>query len=138
MNFYVVIDTNVVVSAMLKEISVPGIIMSHALKDKIIPVFNEEILAEYKEVLSRPKFKIAQQRIEKFLSDIIARGIFVDAEDLEDELPDPKDKVFYCVLMTAREDVDAYLVTGNLKHFPQKIFIVTPRELLDIVESDGD
>ena len=62
----------------------------------------------------------------------------IDAKDFDEELPDPNDKIFYCVLMTAREDVDAYLVTGNLKHFPKKIFIVTPRELLDILESDED
>ena len=138
MNFYAVIDTNVLVSAMLKENSVPRKILDLAFGGKIIPLLNDEILAEYEEVISRPKFKNTQESIDFFMNGMKNHGIFIDAKDFEDELPDPKDKIFYCVLMTAREDVDAYLVTGNLKHFPQKIYIVTPRELLDIVESDGD
>ncbi|MBR1807444.1 MAG: toxin PIN, partial [Selenomonadaceae bacterium] len=105
---------------------------------KIIPLLNDKILAEYEEVISRPKFKNTQESIDFFMNGMKNHGIFVDAKDFDDVLPDPKDKIFYCVLMTAREDVDAYLVTGNLKHFPKKLYIVTPRELLDIVESDGD
>ena len=138
MNFYAVIDTNVPVSAMLKPGSIPDKIIDHALHGKIIPVLNEEFLTEYKEVLSRPKFKNSPEKVEKFLSEIIARGRFVEAKDFEDELPDPKDVIFYHVVLTAREDVDAYLVTGNLKHFPIKPFVVTPREMLDIIERDGD
>jgi hypothetical protein len=49
---------------------------------------------------------------------------------------DAKDVVFYAVLMEKRKDNDAYLVTGNLKHFPLRPYIVTPREMLDILE-DG-
>lgn len=138
MNFYAVIDTNVLVSAMLKDISVPRKILDLAFVGKIIPLLNDKILAEYEEVISRPKFKNTQESIDFFMNGMKNHGIFVDAKDFDDVLPDPKDKIFYCVLMTAREDVDAYLVTGNLKHFPKKLYIVTPRELLDIVESDGD
>ena len=49
-------------------------------------------------------------------------------------LPDMKDLPFYEVVLEKRSD-DAYLVTGNIKHFPQEPFIVTPRELLDIFEN---
>jgi hypothetical protein len=41
--------------------------------------------------------------------------------------------VFYEIVMTARKVADAYPVTGNSKHFPVKPFVVTPREMLDIV-----
>jgi hypothetical protein len=41
---------------------------------------------------------------------------------------------FYAVTMNARAENDAYLVTGNIKHFPEKSFVVTPRQMLDIVE----
>ena len=54
------------------------------------------------------------------------------------ELPDPKNLVFYEVVMEARKGKDASLVTGNIKHFPKKPFIVTPREMLDIILSDQD
>ena len=138
MNFHVVIDTNVIISAMLKPTSIPGKIIDYVADGKIIPLFDSETFAEYENVVNRPKFKFSQVRIGEILRGIIERGQFVEAKDFEEEFPDPKDKIFYCVLMTAREDVDAYLVTGNLKHFPQKIYIVTPRELLDILESDGD
>ena len=48
-------------------------------------------------------------------------------------MPDPKDRVFYEVVMEQRKSDNAYLATGNIKHFPQKPFIVTPRQLLDII-----
>ena len=137
MNFYAVIDTNVVVSALFKADSVPGAIVNHALNGKIVPLLHEKILAEYEDVVNRPKFKFSQERIERVLKGIIERGKFIDAKEFEDELPDPKDKIFYWVTLTARKEVEAYLVTGNLKHFPIKPFIVTPREMLDILES-GD
>lgn len=138
MNFYAVIDTNVLVSAMLKENSVPRKILDLVFAEKIIPFLDDKILAEYTEVISRPKFKNTQQSIDFFLNGMKTHGRFIDAKDFEDELPDPKDVIFYHVVMTAREEVDAYLVTGNLKHFPIKLFVVTPREMLDIIERDGD
>ena len=47
-------------------------------------------------------------------------------------MPDPDDAVFYEIVMEARKDVDAYLVTDNLKHFPEKPYIITPKEMIDI------
>ena len=138
MNFYAVIDTNVIISALFKSESVPGKIVNHALNGKIIPLLHEKIFAEYTDVVNRPKFNFSPERIERILKGIIERGKFVDAKEYDEELPDPKDRIFYWVTLTAREDVDAYLVTGNLKHFPIKPFIVTPREMLEIIESDGD
>ena len=41
---------------------------------------------------------------------------------------------YYAVLMEKRKEDEAYLVTGNLKHFPVRTFIVTPREMLDILQ----
>ena len=136
MNFYAVIDTNVIISALFKSDSVPGKIVNHALNGKIIPLLHEKIFAEYTDVVNRPKFNFSQERIERILKGIIERGKYIEAKDFEDALPDPKDKIFYWVTLTAREEVDAYLVTGNLKHFPIKPFIVTPREMLDILEAD--
>ena len=51
MNYYVVIDTNVLVSAMLKWNSVPGNVVGLAFDGPVIPVFNTQILSEYREVL---------------------------------------------------------------------------------------
>ncbi len=52
------------------------------------------------------------------------------------ERPDPKDRVFYEVVMEGRKSEDAYLVTGNIRHFPEKPFVVTPRQMLDIILND--
>lgn len=133
MKHYVVIDTNVLVSAMLKWNSVPGNVVELAFDGPVIPVFNTQILSEYRDVLSRPKFHFSEDIIEDVLDNIKERGISVDADTLDIELPDPKDRVFYEVVMEQRKSDNAYLTTGNIKHFPQKPFIVTPRQLLDII-----
>lgn len=137
MKYYVVIDTNVLISAMLKWNSVPGNVMELAFNGPIVPVLNEQIMEEYQEVLSRPKFHLTEAIISDVLENIQRRGIFINAESSDIELPDPKDRVFYEVVMEKRKTKDAYLVTGNIKHFPIKPFIVTPREMMDIILSDS-
>jgi len=138
MKYYVVIDTNVLVSAVLKSHSVPGSIVELAFDGPIIPILNEAIEKEYREVLSRPKFHLPEDLIEGIMSTFHKRAIYDDAEHLDVELPDPKDLVFYEVVMEERKEEDAYLVTGNIRHFPNKPFIVTPREMLDIILRDQD
>ena len=60
MKYFAVIDTNVLVSAMLKWDSVPGNILELAFDGLIIPVLNDDIIKEYREVLSRPKFGLTK------------------------------------------------------------------------------
>lgn len=136
MKYYVVIDTNVLISAMLKWNSVPGNVMELAFDGPIVPVLNEQIVEEYREVLSRPKFHLTEVIISDVLENIQRKGIFINADSIDIQLPDPKDRVFYEVVMEKRKTEDAYLVTGNIKHFPIKPFIVTPREMMDIILSD--
>ncbi len=138
MKYYAVIDTNVLVSAMLKWDSVPGTIMELTFDGLIIPILNEHIVKEYHEVLVRPKFHFTEEIIYDVLENIQSRGIYVDAEYLDIELPDPKDRVFYEVVMEERKTEDTYLITGNIRHFPTKPFIVTPREMMDIILSGSE
>ena len=138
MKYYAVIDTNVLVSAVLKSHSVPGSIVELAFEGPIVPVLNATIEKEYREVLSRPKFHLPEDLIEGIMSTFQKRAIYVDAEHLDVELPDPKDLVFYEVVMEERKEEEAYLVTGNIRHFPNRPFIVTPREMLDIILRDQD
>lgn len=70
------------------------------------------------------------------LESLQKQGLFVDAEKLDIKLLDEKDIVFYEVVMEKRKKDSAYLVTDNSKHFPKESFIVTPREMLDILEED--
>ena len=136
MKYYVVLDTNVVVSALLGRASVPGSILEEALTGRLIPLLHEDILEEYNDVLHRPKFQFDGRDVDVALTGLIKRGIFIDAVPIEDYIPDPDDAVLYRVVMEARKSEDAYLVTGNLKHFPVKTFVVTPKEMPDIINEN--
>ena len=135
MRYYAVIDTNVLVSALLRGSSVPGIILREALTGRIIPLLNDGILEEYRDVLTRRKFRFDRSAVEVLISGIIKRGVFVDTEPVEETVIDPDDAIFYEVVMERRSEGEAYLITGNIKHFPVKHFIVTPREMLEILEN---
>lgn len=65
------------------------------------------------------------------------RGIILEPTKVNENLPDPKDVVFYAVTMEARKEHNAYLVTGNTKHFPLRPYVVTPREMLSILKNSG-
>lgn len=136
MKYFVALDTNVVVSALFNRASVPGAVLEEALAGQVIPLLHDDILEEYNDVLHRPKFKFDGREVEIALAGLIKRGVFVDAAPIEDYLPDPDDAIFYQVVMEARKAEDAYLVTGNLKHFPIKTFVVTPKEMLDIINGN--
>lgn len=138
MRYYAVIDTNVLVSAMLKWDSVPGTVLELTYGGTIIPLLNACIVQEYRAVLARPKFHLTQKIIDGAVGEIERLGLYVDGDRLDVELPDPKDRVFYEVVMEERKSEDAYLVTGNIKHFPEKPFVVTPRQMLDIILNDID
>ena len=113
MRYYAVIDTNVLVSAMLKWNSIPGSVMELVFDGPIIPVYNSEILKEYREVLSRPKFHFTKDIVDTVVDNIESRGIPIEAKELETILPDPKDRIFYEVVFEKRKTEDAYLVTGK-------------------------
>jgi len=99
----------------------------------IIPVLNEGIIEEYEDVLNRPKFRFDKRLAQVFMDELKRRAVYADVGIIDGEVSDPKDVVFYAVLMEKRREEDAYLVTGNLKHFPMRTYIVTPREMLDIL-----
>lgn len=117
---YGVIDTNVLVSAMLKWNSVPGRVLKHVFVGNLIPVFNEKIFDEYREVLLRKKFHFPDEAVYTVLESLQEQGIYIDAEKLDVDLPDAKDVVFYEVVMEKRKKDSVYLIIGNIKHFPKK------------------
>lgn len=134
-SIYAVIDTNVVVSALLSidSNSNPAIVLRAVLQGRIIPVFNEEILDEYMKVLLRDKFHFNKSYIDIIISHIKRIGLKTERVKILDEIfPDTKDIVFYEVAMSKD---DTYLVTGNTKHFPKKPFVVTPAEMVEILNS---
>ena len=136
MSVYAVLDTNVLVSALLssKADAATVQVLERTLDGDLIPVFSDAILEEYDDVLHRRKFGFDHDAVRVLLGFIESRGLRVDPSSTGTLLPDMKDIPFYEVVMDARED-GAYLVTGNLKHFPSAPFIVTARQMLDILSA---
>ena len=132
MKIYAVIDTNVIISALLSrhQDSATVKVLDHLYNRTIIPIYNDEILDEYATVLRRTKFNFPESTICATLEAIKAGGVKSDRISCEEQLPDPKDIVFYEVALSVE---DSYLVTGNTKHFPKKPFVVTPAEMLQII-----
>ncbi len=135
MECYAVIDTNVLVSAMLsnKSDSATVIILNKIFSEEIKVVYSKEIIEEYEDVLRRPKLKIRPHLANKLILVVKKKGMPIDPQKTGEVLPDMKDLPFYEVVMEKKDD-GVYLVTGNMKHFPRKPFIVTPREFLDIID----
>ncbi|MBP5706762.1 MAG: putative toxin-antitoxin system toxin component, PIN family [Spirochaetales bacterium] len=103
----------------------------------IVPVYSEEIINEYIEVLHRDKFGLPEEIITPIIRDITEHGIeLTEIVSLSenDIVPDPKDVVFYVVTLSA-SDLDALLVTGNLKDFPRKPFVMSPTEFIDMFDA---
>ena len=134
MQIYAVVDTNVIVSALITKNpqSPPNLVLREMLDGKIIPLYHADIIEEYREVLSRTKFHLKEETIQKVINSIISNGIEVNPTHTGEILIDMDDLVYYAVAMEKRDD-DAYLVTGNQKHYPVKDFIVTPSEMLSIL-----
>lgn len=135
---YVVIDTNVLVSALItRNENSPTVQILHFLaKGNIVPVYSDEIVKEYNEVLRRDKFKLSESLIINLLKDIMDNGLKItELAEVTETMPYPKDILFYAVTLSA-QDKDAFLVTGNGKHFPEKPFVVTPSELVEILKQE--
>ena len=131
---YAVIDTNVIISALLskKQESATVLVVEKLLKGEFIPVFSKEILQEYRTVLRRKKFSFSEELVDIMVTAVEKLGETIEPVPVDEVLPDRKDQPFYEVVL-AKEDESAYLVTGNIKHFPQKPMVVTPREFLNIL-----
>ena len=136
MRVYAVIDTNVLVSSMLsRRADSPTVRVFEAVADGVIvPLYNEEILCEYEDVLLRPKFPFEKEHVRETIDTVKRLGISVDPLPTGELLPDMDDLVFYEVVMEKRDD-GAYLVTGNTRHFPERSYIVTPAEMMEIIDS---
>ena len=129
------LDTNVLASALLKPQSVPGKIIAAVQTGRLRPAVSGGILAEYSEVLFRRKFNKPHEAT-KLLLLMLRLGEYYRLPHIQDmpPMPDSDDVVFYATALAARKvGKNAYLVTGNLKHFPPEDFVVSPRAMLEIL-----
>ena len=129
----VVIDTNVVVSANLSDKGLSAAILDLAANKKIQMFVSEAILAEYEEVLHRPRLKLSLARINASMavirntSELVAPIRSIEISD------DPPDNRFLECADAANAD---YIVTGNTVDFPtsfENTKIVTPKQFVDMI-----
>ena len=129
----VVIDTNVVVSAMLRSGGFPDAIFNLAV-DRVIQLYiSAPILAEYEEVLRRPRLDIHPDKVTTALARIREAAELVNPTTTVTAASDPDDNIF---LECAEAAEAQYVVTGNIKDFPEAwagARIVMPRQFLEVI-----
>jgi putative PIN family toxin of toxin-antitoxin system len=143
----IVLDTNVLVSALLNREGPPATLLDLILTGALKLVYCTEMLIEYREVLARPRLNIDRALASATCDDLVALAEQVDPADLYKSplavlmpppahFPDPDDALFVEVGLVA--DVDA-IVTGNTKHFIKVVRppVYSPSNFLDLF-SDTD
>ena len=134
----IVLDTNVLVSGLRNPNGVPGRIVDLLLAGKLTALYNDAILGEYADVLSRPRLELSTEQVQAVIGYLRLSGEMIQAMPLPgDTLPDPDDLVFAEVAMTGNAEV---LVTGNMKHFiglkERGVTVLAPAEFLEKILSE--
>lgn len=133
---YVVIDTNVIVSALITKNpnTATTRVLELALMGEIVPLYDQNVLDEYLEVLTRKKFKLKEDSIQYIIKTITINGIDTLRTSFLEDMPDEDDRVFYELSLS---EPDSLLITGNSKHFPRTPRVVSPSEFLRIIEDNN-
>jgi len=94
-----------------------------AVLDKEIKMYlTEDIIDEYKEVLSRDYFRISHEKVGRIINIIRKLGTVIVTETSDFPMSDESDRIFY----DTAQSIEGWLVTGNIRHYPQKDFVITP------------
>jgi putative PIN family toxin of toxin-antitoxin system len=131
----VVFDTNIIVSAALYEKSLPALLLSLGLEDKVRFFVSPALLNEYEAVLNRPRFKLGHREITELMGKINRKALIVTPTKRLKiiKADEPDNRVLECAI---KANVD-FIITGNKKHFPFEEFkgskIVTPREFINSI-----
>jgi putative PIN family toxin of toxin-antitoxin system len=127
-----VVDTNIVVPAALKTDGLQRTVLLLAVTRPARVYVTHAVLAEYREVLARPEFKIRKGLRQQLLQLLTNRAHLVEPVRVQ-VAKDPDDNKFVECADAARAD---YLITGNAKHFPRfwkNTKVITSREFISIV-----
>ena len=128
----IVLETNVIVSGILRPYSKAAAILRLAATGMIQLAYDLRILSEYQDVLNRPKFTFAKEDINALLDQVEKEGVLVSVMPLKFRLSDPDDEPFLEVALAAKTEA---LITGNKRHFPKKEYqgtrILSPAEFLE-------
>jgi len=124
----IVLDTNVLVSALMSKLGNPAKIYRMFLSETVLIVFSDEIMDEYIDVLHRPHLKLSSDDVNKVINAIKLFGECIEPVPSTFPMIDEDDRIFYDVANSA----GAYLITGNKRHYPDEPFIFTPADFLDL------
>ena len=129
---YAVIDTNVLVSALITKNpeAATAKVVSLLLDNGFVPLYDADIIAEYEEVLHRSKFPILPEVADALISYIVEHGVEASRVNYDESMPDEDDRVFYEVTLSKE---DSFLVTGNLNHYPTSPQVITPADFIKIL-----
>jgi putative PIN family toxin of toxin-antitoxin system len=122
----VVLDTNILVSSLWTPIGNPATIVGLILSGKIIPYFDHRIMAEYRTVLRRPKLSFPDNDVDILLAEIEHYGLSVVVKHSFIPMADETDRKFFDVAKA----YEAFLITGNGKHYPEDPLVMTPAEFI--------
>ncbi|MDR1031405.1 MAG: putative toxin-antitoxin system toxin component, PIN family [Treponema sp.] len=128
----IVLDTNVIVSALLCPQSLPAKILGLVLNGTIGIVYDNNVLLEYIDVLNREKFKINKESIKVIFEFMKNDGEYTISIPRNVKFADEDDRIFYELYKSGEVD---FLITGNIKHFPKEKNIVTPKEFIEIINN---
>ena len=127
----IVLDTNVLVSGLLKPYSVPGEIVRLASSGRLCVCYDARVLEEYQDVLRRPVFGFRSADVAALLDYLKVNGLSVAAAPLAQRLSDPDDEAFLEVALAAGA---RHLITGNLSdyagHAHQPVHVISPSRFL--------
>ena len=126
----IVLDTNVLVSALISPKGPPGRILDKLAESSIQPILSPAIIAEYEDVLSRKKFGLSPATADAIMRNLRKLAVEVVPSESFHVCSDPDDDIFIDCAIAAGA---LYLVSGNLKHFPklfEKVRIVSPAAFL--------
>ncbi len=131
---FAVLDTNVLVSAVISSSGYPYDILRLIQSGNVIPIYDERMLNEYKEVFHYDKLKISEETFQQTFTLILKSGLLIqDVETTKAQLLDQSDIPFFEVKESS-EEFDSVLVTGNLKHYPEQRDIITPKEFILLLD----
>lgn len=125
----VVVDTNVLVSALINPAGIPARIVEEIRAQTLRPAINRQLLEEYREVLARARFHFSPSHVNSLLDDLTALALHLHTANLDTtELPDPDDAPFIALALAAA----CPIVTGNGRHFPPDcgVEVLTPAQCL--------
>jgi uncharacterized protein len=135
----IVLDTNVLVAGLLSPFGPCGQIVRMVSSGELTLSFDARILAEYEEVLDRPKFKFDKEKVAVFLDHIEHRGLMVASSPLSRSLPDVDDEPFLEVAIASQS---VCIVTGNQVHFPYELCrgvkIFSPADFLSFYKGEKE